>query len=40
MNNTMNTQESLAQVTAQELFIPYEARIAHSLRESISTLQR
>ncbi|CAD8092991.1 unnamed protein product [Paramecium sonneborni] len=42
MNNTMNSPEALAEVTAKEMGMPeqYEPKIAHALRESISSLQR
>jgi hypothetical protein len=40
MNNTMNSPEALAEITARELGMPeqYEPRISHALREFISSL--
>lgn len=40
MNNTMNSPEALAELTAKEIGMSeyYEPRLAHSLRDAISSL--
>lgn len=38
MNNTMNSPEAFAELTAREIGMSFEPKVAHSFRESIAQL--